>query len=253
MAAQMFAGGTGDIVVIGFQGVIRLAETQTVDVTIIGQTIHASVWTLVAKAGSPIRNLYDLKGKRIGITAFGSLSDCQIRYELQKIGLDPKKDVQLLALGDGPSQLAALQLGHADAVLQSSPILGGLLKRGEVQVALDMKNEKFVANVFIARSKAIQANPSAYANFMRAYKEALHRIATDPGYATEIATYVWGTRFSAEDIQAQLKDYIDNYWSLDGVMTQKEWELGKQILIKCGASREDSFPSYDKLTEHAPK
>ncbi|MBI3013638.1 MAG: hypothetical protein HYY65_00930, partial [Candidatus Tectomicrobia bacterium] len=32
LGAQMFAGGTGDILVIGFQGAIRLAETQTVDV-----------------------------------------------------------------------------------------------------------------------------------------------------------------------------------------------------------------------------
>lgn len=43
-----------------------------------------------------------LRGKRVGITTFGDLSDFGTRYGLRLMGLDPEKDVTIVQMGDPP-------------------------------------------------------------------------------------------------------------------------------------------------------
>ncbi len=54
-----------------------------------------------------IRSPQDLKGKKLGVTRFGALSDFGVRKYLQTVGLDPNKDVTILQLGGLPEILAA--------------------------------------------------------------------------------------------------------------------------------------------------
>ena len=49
-----------------------------------------------------IRGPQDLKGKKLGVTRFGALSDFGVRKYLEKVGLDADKDVTILQLGGLP-------------------------------------------------------------------------------------------------------------------------------------------------------
>jgi len=51
---------------------------------------------LVAKNGSGINTVADLKGKKVAINAFGSAVDLVLRVALKKAGLDPRRDVQIV-------------------------------------------------------------------------------------------------------------------------------------------------------------
>jgi NitT/TauT family transport system substrate-binding protein len=70
-----------------------------------------------------IRGPSDLKGKKLGITRFGSLSDFGVRKYLQKVGLDPEKDVTIVQMGGIPEILGGMQGGAIHGGALSSPAL----------------------------------------------------------------------------------------------------------------------------------
>jgi len=56
-----------------------------------------------------------LKGKKVGVSTLGSSSDFSLRYGLKKLGIDPEKDVTVLALGDSAVRVNALTSGIIQA------------------------------------------------------------------------------------------------------------------------------------------
>jgi NitT/TauT family transport system substrate-binding protein len=68
-----------------------------------------------------IRRFPDLRGKKIGISSFGSLTDILVRLTAAHFNLDPKNDVQLVAAGGSSGRLAQLQSGLVQASLITPP------------------------------------------------------------------------------------------------------------------------------------
>lgn len=62
---------------------------------------------LVSRADSPVRTLTDLKGKRIGISSNGRLSENLVRPEAGRAGLTPETDFEIIGAGVGAAQQAA--------------------------------------------------------------------------------------------------------------------------------------------------
>ena len=60
-------------------------------------------------------NPAQLKGKKVGVSTLGSSSDFSLRYGLNKLGIDPEKDVTVLALGDSAVRVNALTSGIIQA------------------------------------------------------------------------------------------------------------------------------------------
>lgn len=67
------------------------------DVVIIAAIGNISPFRLMARP--EIKQPGDLKGKKAGITTFGSTSDQMIRLALKHFGLEPNKDVAILPMG----------------------------------------------------------------------------------------------------------------------------------------------------------
>ncbi len=111
---------------------------------------------------SDITNPAQLKGKKLGVTTFGSSSDFSLRFAVRKLGLDPDKDVSILAIGDTAARSGALSTG----VIQGGSYTIGetiLLKRMGYRVLLDMAASGLVyqhtavatTRSFIARNRRI--------------------------------------------------------------------------------------------------
>jgi ABC-type nitrate/sulfonate/bicarbonate transport system substrate-binding protein len=71
--------------------------------------LTAATWSLVAPTKARINSIKDLKGKTIGISGDGSSSDMLTRYSLRKAGLDPDKEVTLIALGSVANLFAGVE------------------------------------------------------------------------------------------------------------------------------------------------
>src|SRR6059036_124862 len=70
---------------------------------------------------SAVKTLADARGKRIGITQYGSSTDFITRYALRVNGLDPSSDVQIIQAGPPSTRLAAMQAGQLDVSIFSTP------------------------------------------------------------------------------------------------------------------------------------
>jgi NitT/TauT family transport system substrate-binding protein len=63
----------------------------------------------------------DLKGKKIGVSRFGSSSDVATRAALKKIGIDPEKDVSILQVGSLSARTAAMMSGAIQGAVANPP------------------------------------------------------------------------------------------------------------------------------------
>jgi NitT/TauT family transport system substrate-binding protein len=95
---------------------------------IIGSTGTVSPFRLNARP--EIKQPSDLRGKKAGITTFGSTSDQVVRIALKQFGLEPNKDVTLLTFGAQPEVFAALQHGAIQAAPLSFPLYPEAMKSG---------------------------------------------------------------------------------------------------------------------------
>jgi NitT/TauT family transport system substrate-binding protein len=68
-----------------------------------------------------IRRVQDLKGKRLAISNFASSTDGSARAALKHHGLEPLRDVTLLAMGDTSVRFQALASGAVEAAILTPP------------------------------------------------------------------------------------------------------------------------------------
>src|SRR5918999_3402303 len=113
-----------------------------------------------------IKDVADLKGKRIGVTTIGSQEDSVVRYLLRERGLNPERDVTVVAVGSAPTRLAALSKGFVQASTFIPP--------------QDIAAEKLGLNVLIDMSKLGLYNPgSCFAStktYVRSHRDTVMRV-----------------------------------------------------------------------------
>jgi taurine transport system substrate-binding protein len=133
-------GGGGDVIRAMASGDVQLGEVGSTGVaTAISQGMDvdlfwilediASAEALVARNGSGVNSIADLKGKKVG-TPFVSTSHFQLLYALQQAGLKPA-DVQVLNMRP-PEIAAAWGRGDIDATFIWDPVLTTVKKTGKV-------------------------------------------------------------------------------------------------------------------------
>ncbi|HVO94013.1 MAG TPA: ABC transporter substrate-binding protein [Terriglobales bacterium] len=103
--------------------------------TLYGSTIRSAVSglpvrviaTLITKQSfflysrPDIRQVQDLKGKRVAISNFASSTDNSARAALKHYGLEPLRDVTLIAMGDTNVRFQALTSGAIEAAILTPP------------------------------------------------------------------------------------------------------------------------------------
>jgi NitT/TauT family transport system substrate-binding protein len=89
---------------------------------IMGKVIYVAEKFLLHRmiAAPQVKRIEDLKGKKIAISAFGTLTDLLTREILVDHGLKPMQDVMLLQTGGSPVRLAALTSNNVQAALLPS-------------------------------------------------------------------------------------------------------------------------------------
>ena len=74
---------------------------------------------------SPIQQVGDLKGKKLGVASFGTVEQQVGSYMLKQRGIDPEKDVTWTAVGEGNTGQVALTRGDVDAMIYFYTGFGG--------------------------------------------------------------------------------------------------------------------------------
>ncbi len=76
---------------------------------------NGSFFYLVTKP--TITSIEQLRGKTVAISRYGSATDFDARAAFRHFGLDPNRDVKILAIGGGPTRIAALISGHVESAI----------------------------------------------------------------------------------------------------------------------------------------
>ncbi len=154
------------------------AALKGADIKIIGNNVNKMIFSIYAKP--EIKTVEGLKGRKIGISRFGSSTDISARYALRKYNIDPQKDVTILQMGAMSSIMGGLQGGSIDAGLVSPPTQFLVEKLGFKELVnitdmdLAFPNPSLVVQGGILRNK-----PDVIDRFMRAYARGIHRARTD--------------------------------------------------------------------------
>lgn len=183
MVAAML-GGSAPIIQAGASAALAATAAGS-DVVIIGSTGTVSPFRLMVRP--EIKQPSDLRGKKAGITTFGSTSDQVVRIALKKFNLEPNKDVALLSLGAQPEAFAALQSGSVDAAALSFPLYPKAAQLGMRELvnfgALGV--EDINGTVITTRSYIAQHRDTAL-RFLRAFTRGMHRYRTDKEFSKKV-------------------------------------------------------------------
>jgi NitT/TauT family transport system substrate-binding protein len=154
------------------------AALQGFDLKIIGNSGNKMVFSLFVRP--EFKTVDALRGKKIGITRFGSAPDISVRYALRKYNINPDKDLTLIQLGFMATVAAGLQGGSIDGGVVSPPTQFAVEKAGfkELINITDM-DLAFPNPALVAVGSIIKSRPEVINRFMRAYARGVHRARTD--------------------------------------------------------------------------
>ncbi len=169
----------GEVEIGSFNGSSAVAAAlKGADIKIIGATVNKMIFSIYSKPD--IKTMEGLKGKKLGVTRFGSSTDISARFALKKHNLQPEKDVAILQMGSMSSILGGLQGGSIDSGVVSPPTLFTVDKLGfrELQSITDM-DLAFPNPALIVQGGIIRNKPLIIEKFMRAYVRAIHLARTN--------------------------------------------------------------------------
>ena len=120
-----------------------------------------------------------LKGKRIGISRFGSTDDFAVKLALAQFGLNPKSDVSITQVGGAATRLTALQAGNIDAAVLTLGLVQIAQKSG-LNLLLDFieKDIEYQQVAIIGREDILKARAEVVRRFMRAYLDGIRYYKT---------------------------------------------------------------------------
>lgn len=158
------------ISVSGSVGVVNSAMAG-LDLIFIGGMYQAMLYHLIAE--SAIKTPKDLVGKRIGVSRFGASSHYAVEAVLEKIGIDPKKDVTILQIGSENVRAAAVAKGAIQATVITPPLNPAHKKLGlHTLISLKDAGIPYLSDAMIVRRSYYAANPRPVRRFLRAMVEA---------------------------------------------------------------------------------
>jgi NitT/TauT family transport system substrate-binding protein len=258
---QQLGSGNIQVVSIGPEEIVIGREK---GVKIKGFYVQAreTIYRIVVPADSPLQAVPQLRGKTIGVPSLASGSVPFAKALVASVGVDPEKDVKLLAVGVGAPGRLALQQKQVDALalwdtLQASIENSGLaLRRLDLPMVREMLGQTVAArDDFVTENAAVAAgvargiaratlfgltNPEAAVRIhWTAYPQTRPQ-GVDEAKALKEALHVFSARFELQRVDNRAdKRY--------GIATPEQWEKLKSI-YKDQKLVEGTVPAADYYT-----
>jgi ABC-type nitrate/sulfonate/bicarbonate transport system substrate-binding protein len=174
---------SGEMPVIntGANSAISAVLGGTKEPVVIATFFNTLIFSVIGKP--EIGNIAGLKGKVLGVTQAGSLSDFTGRLVLTQAGVAPQREVTLLPTGDYNGMIVSLSKGLIDAGVFSPPSTLRARKLGFREI-LDVgaSGIEFASSSIATTRSLVRESPDIPRRVVKSLVEAIHRIKTDkPG------------------------------------------------------------------------
>jgi len=204
---------------------------------------------VVIRKDSPAKDVKDLKGTKLGMTRAGSGTDLSLRALLKDAGLEPDKDVAIIAIGGVSSATAALKAGQVDGYMGGEP--AGAIAVQQLKLAryfIDPRlgqGPKFLQFMTFptlqASDKWLSANPQLAERVVRALVKTLKRLREDP----EAAVTVGQKLFPTMDVTVIRSIVVIEKNTYSPAITEEAMRLCNQFQKQVGSVKTE-IP-YDKV------
>lgn len=175
------AATNGDIPGMLSMGVSGVLDLKVIAVTMNRLDTYFVARKLVAKPD-------EIKGKRIAVSRFGSLSDISTRLLMRFWKLDPEKDVTILQTGNSPARVAALVAGQVDGGLMSLTVLDKLIASGCCRVLADLTELPVDYAQFgvVVPTAMLKTQRETLRLLLQAFVEGIYLIKTRPDVVLKV-------------------------------------------------------------------
>ena len=183
-AVQTLVGGSVDVAEIGGPAGVdaRLAGADTVYIAL--PVTRVLVFTVAAPQ---IQRIEDMRGKTIGVTRIGTVTDFFTRVYLRQNNLVPDKDVMIRQAGGLPEIVAALKAGQVEGGTFGFPaVLHARAAGFRVLVDYNTAGYRYPLSSIIVTQKLLRSRESAVRRLLEAHIEAAHRFRTDANFAMNV-------------------------------------------------------------------
>ena len=110
---------TGDTDYTTIFGSVVRAAIRGLPVKVVASFLDSPTQMLLAR--QDYKSVKELKGKTLGVSTFGATADVSARMMFRYSGVDPEKDVKIIALGADQARFTALKEGIVDVIVISPP------------------------------------------------------------------------------------------------------------------------------------
>ena len=180
LSLQALIGRSLDLLLTGGPPVAN-AYLQGAKIKIIGGVTNLLPYTFVVATG--LRTAEQVKGRKIGISRFGSNTDYVVRLALDQLGLSAAQ-VQIIQVGGSQARLVALKSGAIQATVLS-PEEAMVAQKMGFSVLLDFieKGIEFPHVNVVALDDYLETQAQTVRTFMRTYVESVRYYKTHRGEA----------------------------------------------------------------------
>jgi len=189
-----------------------------------------------------IKSLAELKGKTVGISRYGASTEYALRFGLRANGIDPDKEIKMLAVGGDAARIAGLQNGTLEAIVSQVPANFFAHKAGgHTLLPLGEYLETLLAGVGVSRKK-VEQNRDEVKRVVRALIRSLDFMHAQPADVKSLIQKRLGA--SETPIVDHIYALVTKYAARNGIPSQKAIE---NTLL--GTPFKGKLTNFDKLTD----
>jgi ABC-type nitrate/sulfonate/bicarbonate transport system substrate-binding protein len=217
--------------------VLRAGAAGAPVITVAG-IYNRTFFDLVARRD--IKSLAELKGKTVGISRYGASTEYALRFGLKANGIEPDKEIKILAVGGDAARIAGLQNGTLAAIVSQVPANFFAHKAGgHTLLSLGDYLETLLAGVGVSRKK-VEQNRDEVKRVVRALSRSLDFMHAEPADTKSLI----GQRLGASEtaIVDHIYGLVTKYATRSGIPSQKAIE---NTLL--GTPFEGKLTNFEKL------
>jgi len=201
LGSKVLISGGIDIMPIATPTVMA-ADLAGADLAILAHTMPAVIHAMMVKP--EIKRVEDLKGKKVGVSSLGSLTDFLVRTIAKKKGLNPDRDLTFIVMGGDSERLTALRAGAVDASAMSHPGYGKARRMGFPMLWDSAKEINYPWMEITTRRETIKKEREMVTNYMKAHLEGIALFKKDPEFSKKVIKKT--LRMDEDDLVAEAYD-----------------------------------------------
>jgi NitT/TauT family transport system substrate-binding protein len=231
---QALAAGSVDAAMASGPGIGFL--TKGVPAMVIAQLVNSpAYYGLIVPAGSPIKSMADLRGKKVAVSSVGSLTEWLTTQIALKEGWPPSA-ITIVPLGDSKGEAAGAESGAVDAFVTGSDTGYDMDVHGKGHVVMTFETlvQHFPTNLLYARSDFLSAHPDVVKRFLTGWFRCIAYMRTHKAETVKFTAQAEGM---SEEAISKAYDKIMPAMSSTGTLDEAGFDRLAQSLGDLGITQ----------------